>query len=281
MRQAPISWGKMQRGATEECRGPAPLADRHRGGEEEGCVDESCSCIFYNLFWSHLLPDTHTHAYTHTHTHTCIHTHRQKKIQQVYLPEMCPYLTHIAPGGIWTNKVRAHTHTVIMRSQWNGSHYAAAPTRYQHLKQIFMVTGCDSSPMCTSTPVEVVRQLWNNLSAQQEPTAAHRPAVFSLNNNLYSCNLCTQCAAHNLPVMYAVWQEPLFYFRLWFNKGILLIHIWCTRNNLNSLCKWKKKHIWSLNYGDTRWKREILSQSLLTFNSLRLNVHILTLVVLD
>lgn len=89
--QALVSSGKIPHRINKGVRGPAPLSDTHPDWEERGFGDESCSCIFYNLFCNHLLPDTL--PCTHTHTNTHIHARIQSSLSSRNLPLFSKHYT--------------------------------------------------------------------------------------------------------------------------------------------------------------------------------------------
>lgn len=85
--QAPV---KCCHESTVGCWGPNCLPDCHPDWVEKGIWGTgAASCIFYNLFCSHLLPDTHAYWHTNKHTRT-----------RVYPLGMCSYFIGITSGQI-------------------------------------------------------------------------------------------------------------------------------------------------------------------------------------
>lgn len=85
-------------------------------------------------------------------------------------------------------------------------------------------------------PMRVVRQPSDDLYVQQAPTAVNKPAVVSLNNNLYCCDLCMQWAAEIIP--FIQFGKNL---NSTLNHDLIMMSFWSTCNELGINCFPPKK----------------------------------------
>lgn len=145
------------------CRGPARLSDCHPDWEERGFGDESCSCIFYNLFCNHLLHNTITYAHAHRHTKT-----QSSKVKNVSLFNR----HHIWSYTVCTKTSSTHTHTGFYNAELrNGSTSSNTPRSSSHrwqqyLKQIAMETSGHSKPEMTFMANKSLQLLTNLLRSR-------------------------------------------------------------------------------------------------------------------